>query len=308
VLGFALGGVAGLQAAPKSVPRLQVIPLPQDQISFQRDGVELTRYFHSTNQFRPFLFPIQGPSGRSLTRLGHPHDPVSHSHHNSFWVAHHDVNGLSAWEDRGAVRIVHRRVERLEDGDAAASVLVVNHWVADTGEVLLEERRRMTVETLPKGEWQLLLDLRLEPLRGAVTLGKTPFGLVGIRMAKTMGVNDGGGTIRSSAGGVNEPGVLWKPARWVDYAGPITSRAIEGLTLMDHPSNPNHPSVFHVRNDGWMGASLTFDGPRVLQPGEAVVLRYGVYVHAGEPSMNALQRRWLSFAEQTVPAFPAGRK
>ena len=37
-------------------------------------------------------------------------------------------------------------------------------------------------------------------------------------------------------------------------SGPIAPEVIEGITLMDHPSNLNHPSVFHVRGDGWVAA------------------------------------------------------
>ena len=115
-------------------------------------------------------------------------------------------------------------------------------------------------------------------------------------MAKTIGVNDGGGTIRNSEGGVNEAGVFWKSAKWVDYSGPITATATEGITLMDHPSNPNHPSIFHVRNDGWMGASLTHQAPRTIEPGQPLRLRYGLYVHAGMPDTKVLEQRWVEFS------------
>ena len=81
-----------------------------------------------------------------------------------------------------------------------------------------------------------------------------------------------------------------------------------GITLMDHPANPNHPSVFHVRNDGWMGASLTFDTPRALKPGAPLILRYGLYVHGGMPSTNAIQRQWLKFAARALDQLPEGRK
>jgi hypothetical protein len=124
-------------------------------------------------------------------------------------------------------------------------------------------------------------------------------------MARTIGVNDGGGAIRNSEGGVNEKEALWKPAKWVDYSGPITATAVEGITLFDHPTNPNHPSIFHVRNDGWMGASLTFDGPLRLQSGKPLALRYGLYVHAGMPSAKRLQSRWEEFAREPLTAFPA---
>ena len=307
VLCPALGAFAADEPRGKPVPRLQAIPQPYDQVSFQRDGQEIARYHFGRDLRRPFVFPIVGPSGRPLTRMGHPRDPESHSHHNSVWVSHHIVNGVDFWGDRGSGKgkIVHQRIEKLEDephpGDVAA-VTAVNHWVNEQdNRVLFVERRRKEVRLLEAGEWLLVLDLHLEAKDGPVTLGKTPFGLVGVRMAKTIGVHDGGGTVRNSEGGVNEKGVFWKKARWVDYSGPVAGNVSEGVTLMDHPSNPNHPSVFHVRDDGWMGASLTFDGERVVRPGQPLGLRYGLYVHAGVPPPEKLEAQWKSFAADPMP-------
>lgn len=288
-------------AHPKPVPAVQAIPLPDHQISFQRQGQEIARYDFDPALRRPFVFPVIGPSGRSLTRMGHPRDPESHSHHNSVWISHNDVNGVNFWSDRERGRIVHQRIERLEDSDAGAEVLTVNHWVEDDGKTLLEERRLTRVQPLAAKEWWLIIDLQLAATTAPVTLGKTPFGLIGVRMAKTIGVNDGGGLIRNSAEGVNEAGVFWKPARWVDYSGPIASRVSEGVTLMDHPANPNHPSVFHVRNDGWMGASLTFYGPRIVSPGQPLRLRYALYVHTGMPKTRLIERRWEEFSRMPLP-------
>jgi hypothetical protein len=141
-----------------------------------------------------------------------------------------------------------------------------------------------------------------------VTLGKTPFGLIGVRMAKTIGVNDGGGTIRNSDGGVNEAGVFWKRARWVDYSGPITPKSFEGVALFDHETNPNHPTYFHVRNDGWMGASLAFDGARAIEAGQLLKLRYGLYIHSGVPAPKLLEQRWKEFSrEQPADVLPKTR-
>lgn len=293
---FILLTLATSGAEPLPVPAVQAIPLPHDEISFQNDGRELARYHFGPELRRPFVYPIIGPSGRSLTRMGHPHDPVSHSHHNSVWISHHDVNGVSFWDDRSKGQIVHRRVERFEDGSESAAVLTSSVWVAPTNKVLLNERRFTAIKTLPDREWLLTIDLELETNGKEVTLGKTPFGLIGVRMAKTIGVNDGGGRIRNSEGGVNEAGVFWKPARWVDYSGAITKETIEGITLMDHPSNPNHPTVFHVRNDGWMGASLNFDGPRVISTNKPLKLRYGLYVHRGMPAAGKIEKQWQEFS------------
>src|SRR3954452_2931 len=137
LLAMAQGGQAQVIDLPdaRPVPRMQVIPLPGDRASVQRDGVELTAYHFGPTLKRPFLFPVIGPSGRSLTRMGHPHDPVTHSHHNSVWVAHHDVNGDSFWDDRGAGRIVHRNIVRYDDSETAASIVALNAWVGKGGRV-----------------------------------------------------------------------------------------------------------------------------------------------------------------------------
>ncbi len=297
-----LRGSARLEAQTKPVPRMQAVPQPYDQVSFQRDGGEIARFHFGSGLKRPFVFPMIGSAGRSLTRMGHPHDPIGHSHHNSVWISHHDINGVTFWGDVGknTGRIVHQRVEKLTDGDDEASVTSLNHWVEDASKkALLIERRKTTVQLLEKGEWLLILDLQFEAA-SEVTIGKSAFGMIGVRMAKSIGVNDGGGTIRNSAGQVDEKEVFWKPAKWVDYSGAIADKTLEGITLFDHPGNPNHPSVYHVRNDGWMGASLTFDAPRTVAPGKGLRLRYGLYVHAGQPGVAALEARWTAFAKTSV--------
>ena len=298
---------ARAQFAPRPVPRMQALPLPHHEVSFQRDGVELTRFHFAPDDKRPFLYPINGPSGRSLTRMGHPHDPVTHSHHNSMWLAHHDVSGVSFWEDRGPAQIHCLRVEQFEDTDEYASVTAVNTW-GTTNKVFMTERRRMSVQALPSNEWLLILDVRFDANKEPVTLGKTPFGFAAVRMAKNLGVHDGNGIIRNSEGGVNETNVLWKRARWVDYSGLIISNKVEGIALFDHPANPNHPSYFHVRNDGWMGASITFDASRVIETNRPLQLRYGFYMHSDLPETNVLDKRWNQFSRTALPELATGKR
>ncbi|MFO0967014.1 MAG: PmoA family protein [Gemmataceae bacterium] len=301
-----------LVAQTKAFPALQAVPEPYDQVALTRDGKAAARLHFGAGLRRPFVYPILGPSGAGLTRMGHPHDPVGHSHHNSVWISHNDVNGVSFWADRGknAGRIVTQRLEKLEDGAEAAATLL-NHWIGPDDKVLLVERRRTALHPLDKGESLLLLDLTLEAKGGPVTLGKTPFGLVGVRMAKTIGIADGGGAIRNSEGQVNEKGekgCFWKPARWVDYSGPSGPKTVEGITLFDHPANPNHPSVFHVREDGWMGTSLTFAAARELIPGAPLRLRYGLYVHAGAPPLDAINGVWQAFAKAPLAELTPKKK
>lgn len=286
---------------PKPVPRLQVIPMPYHQASFQRDGVEIARYHFAPDLNRPFVFPVIGPSGKSLTRMGHPHDPESHSHHNSVWISHTDVNGIDFWSDSGKGKIRHKRIIKLDDSGESSLIVTENEWVSADGKVLLSETRQVMVLLLENSEWLLIIDMELRAADKTITFGKTPFGLLGVRMAKTIGVNDGGGSIRNSEGGVNEKEIFWKQAKWVDYSGPITNQQIEGITLFDHPNNPNFPTYFHVRNDGWMGSSLTFDAPRTITPYKPLHLRYGLYVHSDMKAKDAIEAKWLQFTKIPSP-------
>lgn len=308
----------------KPVPVMQVLPLPHDQASFTRNGKEISRYHFAKTLNRPFLYPIIGPSGRSLTRMGHPHDPTSHSHHNSVWLSHHVVEGVSFWTDRGDGIIEHQRVIKYDDGDGEASILALIHWNA-TGKgkdadgkphaarTLLVERRKMTVRPLPKGESLILIDVQFHPGPGLkqVTINENPFGLIGVRMAKTLGIHDGGGLIRNSEGNVNEKGddgCFRKPAKWCDYSGRITNDAIEGITLMDHPSNVSHPTPFHVRGDGWMGACLSLAGERKVTTDKPMRLRYGLYIHNGAPESKKLEAKWQAFAKEKLEPLPEKAK
>ena len=301
---IAVLAAAAAAAEAGDPPRMQAVPQPYDQVSFQRDGVEIARYHFGAALKRPFVFPAIGPAGRPLTRMGHPHDPVSHSHHNSIWISHQNVNGNNFWEDRpGSARIAHERVEVLEDGPDEAAVQCLNAWIGTNGVTLLHERRRTCVQALPANEWMLVVDLQFEAAGDDVTFGQSPFGLFAVRMAKSIGVKDGGGTIRNSEGGVNEAGVFRKPARWMDYSGPIAPGVTNGITLLDHPSNPNHPTVFHVRDDGWMGSCLTYDAPRTVAKGTPLRLRYALYIHDGAPAADALERRWQEFSRTAPAAF-----
>ncbi len=313
----------------KPVPDMQVLPLPYDQASFEHLGSELTRYHFGADLRRPFWYPIVGPEGRSLTRMGAPHDPgvsitprvqpldpnnpgnpFGHSHHNSVWIAHKNVGGVDFWRDAGpnAGQIVHQTHKQgLQycDGSTAASMLSLSAWKDPQGRTLMFERRRATVTPCDDGSWRMTIDLQFEaPLDGVgeVTFGKTPFGPIGVRMAKIIGVNDGGGRILNSEGQRNEKEAFRKPARWVDYSGPITREHTAGITLMDHPQNPGHPTPFHVRNDGWMGICLTLNKAITVTINKPLRLRYGLWIHPDVPDAKKFDEQWQVFAnEEMVP-------
>jgi len=84
--------------------------------------------------------------------MGHPHDPGSHSHHNSVWISHNDVNGMSFWSDRSGGEIRHKRIVKFEDSGDCSYLIAEHEWINDNGKVLLLETRQVTALLLPDSE------------------------------------------------------------------------------------------------------------------------------------------------------------
>ncbi len=323
-----------LPASAKPVPRVQAVPLPHHMTSFQLDGKELTAIHYDPADFRVFWHPIMTSKGVNLTRMGHPHDPLTHQHHNSVWLSHMDVNGVNFWTDyekekQGRIINVEVSREGYSDGDDAASMRMVNHWIRDMDkEVQLIEVRRTEVRPQDGARsWWLLVDSEFRAPKGKVaTIAPSFFGMIAVRMAKSIGVHDGGGRILNSDGHINEKEVFRKPAHWVDYTGRITNEkdGFAGITLMNHPANPHSPTPFHVRDDGWMGASLIPDviadpvqGQPPLAPAASPIevsetqplrVRYGLWIHDGVAAREEIQRQFDQFREMPLPDLNPAKK
>ncbi|MCA9217951.1 MAG: PmoA family protein, partial [Planctomycetales bacterium] len=92
VAAIAAEGFHGLASAGEfKPPRCEIVPLADSEVSLRIDGIEKTRWNFGSQYPRPFLFPFYGPSGASLTRMGHPGAP-NHDHHRSIWFAHHSID------------------------------------------------------------------------------------------------------------------------------------------------------------------------------------------------------------------------
>jgi hypothetical protein len=280
----------------KQFPTVQVIPLPDDKASFQHEGREILRYHFGTTAPKTYCWPLIGPAGRPVIRMGHPHDPVSHRHHRGIWVAHGKVNDIDFWGEDSGSRIQHEAIELYEDGTKRATLVARNVWLSPKGQRVLTERRTLSATPLPGLRCAVDIGLEFLAEEGPVTFGTLPFGFVGVRVAKTMSVADGGGTILNSEGGRDEQGTFWKRARWVNYAGPVAPGRRNGIVLLDHPGNPGHPTHWHTRRDGWMGASFTLKEPYRLEQGGKLKLRYRLVGHEGGTSAELAEGLWKEFA------------
>lgn len=294
----------------KPIPRVQAVPMPHHITSFQLEGRELTAMHFDPQDMRPFWYPIRASRDISLTRMGHPHDPLTHSHHNSVWVTHNLLNGLDFWGDyaKKQGRIVNVEVSRegYEDTDEFASMRMVNHWInAADDSVQIVEVRRTEIRPLDGAKsWLMMIDLEFTPPQDkSATFGATGFGLVAVRMAKSIGVHDGGGRILNSEGLINEKAIFRQPARWCDFSGRISNDedGFGGITLMNHPMNPHNPTAFHVRDDGWMGCCLSLDTPVEVTREKKLRARYALWVHDGVATQEQSEQHWKVFTEMPIP-------
>jgi hypothetical protein len=264
------------------MPRCTLLPLPDHQVSFRVDGTERLRWHHGPQYPRPFFFPLVGPaSGESLTRMGHPGAP-DHDHHRSVWFAHEKVSGVNFWSDRTAVRVRQKQWLAYQDGDAEAVMVVRLGWNdGHDAKDLLEQDLFAALIPGPGRETYLELQTTFRPTANQLEFGKTNFGFLAVRVTKAISAFFGGGVLTDSDGAAGEPAIFGKPAAWVDYSGEQPGGHREGVTYFDHPSNPGHPTAWHVREDGWMGASVCFGGPRITTRDAPMTLRYLLHAHRG---------------------------
>lgn len=269
-------------------------------------------YHYGAAYARPFCHPVVGPGGIAFTR-GYPMIPDvpgetrDHPHHRSLWSAYGEVNEVDDWsEEPGHGYIRHQTFLRREQGPVFGGFTAAAMWTAPDGSPLLDEVRELRAYNA--GSECRLLDYTLEltATYGPVTFGDTKeAGLLALRVATAMD-GDKGGLIRNSEGGRTEAECWGVPARWLDYSGRVAGD-IQGITLMDHPSNPGYPCRWHARDYGLVGTNPfavgAFTGgelrPVCQDAGETLRFRYRVLLHLGplEPvAIDAAFRVWAASA------------
>jgi len=282
-------------------PRCQIIPLPDHQASLQIDGTERLRWHTGPTYPRPFFYPFNGPSGSTLTRMGHP-GAANHDHHRSVWFAHAKVLGIDFWSDRTDARIRQNRWLVYDDGDDKAMLAATLGWYDGHDPAALLEQIMIGILRPGPKEGETLLELQSEflPTAESLEFQKTNFGFLAVRVAKSIAEYFGGGRLTNSEGlqgekdAEGEPNIFGQRARWMDYSGPAqkpveTRSAVaprpesltEGITYFDHPSNPGYPNHWHVREDGWMGASICMNGPIQTTREDPLRLRFLLHAHSG---------------------------
>lgn len=269
---------------------LIVIPVSAAKITAEKVGSKInvsinnkffTSYIFSGDEKYPFFYPVNGPiSGGSVTSMRNAVYP----HHTSLFFGCDMVNGGNYWQEgllRGRIISVNAEIAK-QGGD---TVVITDECIWSRPGALspIKDTRIYTI-TAPSENITLIdAEIRMEMLMD-VTIRKTNHSLFSVRMAADLAVTNGG-TMINAEGVKSEKETFGKRSAWMDFYGK-RGNAVEGIAILQHPSNPWYPSPWFTRDYGFMSPTPMYwpenDKETFMKKGTVLNLRYRVIVHAGD--------------------------
>lgn len=250
------------------------------KINVTIDGKYFTGYIFSEDEKYPFFYPVNGPlSGGSVTSMRNAEYP----HHSSLFFGCDLVNGGNYWQEgleRGRIISVNPQIAK-QGGDTA---IITDECIWSRPGALspVKDTRRIIITSPSPVITQIDVEITLETLMDVHIL-KTNHSLFSARMAADLSVTNGG-TMINAEGIKSENGTFGKNSPWMDYYGK-RGNIVEGLAIMQHPSNPWYPSPWFTRDYGFMSPTPMYwpeNGQEMfMKKGTKLVLKYRVLVHAG---------------------------
>jgi hypothetical protein len=300
---------------PPEAPANEGVKLEQsgDELKINVDGELFTSYV-SNGPYKPYWWPMIGPTGKPITRAfpmerGVKGELFDHHHHRSFWFTHGNVNGTDFWmEAPAAGKTIHREYKNITSGPVFGEFVAVVDWKDRKGMKVCEDERRFRVYDVPDGRlFDFFVDVKATD--GPVTFGDTKEGMFGFRVAGTMNVkapkNVPKGTLVNSEG-MKDQAVWGKQANWCDYYGTVDGEMV-GIAMFDNPKNFRHPTHWHARDYGLYCANpfgisdFTGDksqnGAHTIPAGEDLSFRYRIYMHKGDTQAANVPAYYEAYAE-----------
>lgn len=270
-----------------------------DGLRLTWDGQLVLDYHFQTGGPRTYWHPLRLPDSPVLT-MDRPGD---HIHHQGMWVAWKKVNGVNFWEQPkpgadpgGFGRIVHKAVLEHSADTEIARFTTENAWTDWQGVVHLNEARQ-TVVHAPEDSY-LTMDVahQFRPSDRNVTLdlnrgqpGKGGLFYSGLTIRFDNALTPGR---LLDANGRTEPmDIFGSRSRWCGFAGRHREDGqVYGITVLDHPGNPRHPTTWWVRNAenyALIQPCLCYHEPFEIVVGDMLELNYRIVLHKGcvDPSL-----------------------
>ena len=296
-----------------------------DRVRVEIGGQLFTEYIFKGTP-KPYLYPVLAADGTELMRhypmkKDVPGEVTDHPHHRSLWFTHGDVNGLDFWAEANGAKqgkIVSYGVVAV-GGKSEGKITGMNKWVGPDGTVHLTDKTVITARAVAGGR---ILDYEVTltaPADKPVVFGDTKEGSMAMRLPlwmtpphsytgadKKKTKHEGLGTIINDSGQTND--ATWgKKSEWVDYYAPKDGK-VYGIAMFDHPSNPRHPTWWHVRSYALFAANPfgqhDFEnlkdqpkaGDMTIPAGGSVTFRWRFYFHMGDEKTAKIAERFKEYA------------
>src|SRR5512140_1104372 len=208
---------------------------------------------------------------------------AEYPHHSSLVFGCDLVNGGNYWQeglDRGRIISVNAQIAK-QGGD---TVIITDECIWSRPGALspVKDIRKIFISAPSPALIQIDVEITMEMLLDVHIL-KTNHSLFSARMAADLAVT-AGGTMINAEGGSSEKDTFGKSSPWMDYYGKRGNN-IEGLAIMQHPSNPWYPSPWFTRDYGFISPT-PMNWPEngeetFMKKGTILNLRYRVLVHSG---------------------------
>ncbi|KKB12397.1 hypothetical protein VE25_07550 [Devosia geojensis] len=242
---------------------------------------------------RPTIHPIVAPDGNGILTEDRPgHHPWQRGLYTGFNL----VNGVGFWRDEP------------QDGDFAPRLLgepvasgntarwtIANRWTHPDGTPLIDEVQGWSL-AVENELYVFDLTWTLNALEDVV-IGQFMAGGLFLRMPWTP---EKGARALNSNGLADKDGEKQR-ADWQSVWMPIDGRSDgAGMAIMDHPSNPAHPTTWRVDNEFGISPSRVIAESWKIESGSAETYRFRVLTFTGPIVPDDIQRVWKDFAEMAT--------
>ncbi len=267
-----------------------------DKIDVSIDNLFFTSYIFAENEKYPFFYPVNGPSGACVTSMRNGTYP----HHSSLFFGCDRVNGGNYWQEgleRG--RIISLREDIVEND--GPRVVLENEciWSRPGAVSPIKDLRKITITAPSKELFQIDFEITMEILID-VTIEKTNHSLFSGRIDPALAVVNGG-TMINAEGATGEAGTFGKASPWIDCYGKRGEK-IEGMAIMQHPSNNWYPSPWFTRDYGFFSPTPMYwpanDKVTMMKKGETIRLKYRVLVHSGTHETAKVAEQFEKYAAE----------
>lgn len=215
--------------------------------------------------------------------------PDDHYHHRGMWLSwpwmQYSGEKMQLWHPSKLKQSFDRVVDQ-NLTENRARIILRNHWVVD-GEPI--GREQWIVTTYRRSNEFRVIDLHItaeaidQPIkvRGKQNNDKGYGGLTVRAHPSLKGAN-----MRTNQGSRNEDATN-ENFKWADI-----STDNRGIAVLVHPSNPNYPQPWLLRNSyaGLLNPEWPGLEAKTLEPGQPVKLKYRLIIHNGRLSAEQIQK------------------